>query len=426
MPWASEARAGFVIEGSAMAAVDVSTPAIVLGIDSQIGLCLVRELGRAGIAVHGVTSDPSSIGLRSRYLTQGHILPGNEPALVEGLAALGRRLGRAYLLAISEPHLQLLNRNRNRLTGVRTLIPDPRQLAAVLDKARTLALARECGITVPETWSIDAMHEIATIASRARFPVILKWSDPNRVAAALRKRALPFHKAEFAATREALHANLAVYEDIGEFPLIQEYVPGRGLGQCVFMHQGEALRLFQHRRLREWPPEGGFSTACEAIPLTEHRELMERSISLLRRMNWEGVAMVEYRYDAETGKAVLMEVNGRFWGGFPLAFHCDAQFGFLTYAVLGNGQLPVLSPPRSDLRCRLVTAELKRLVRVVLQPEKIADPMFERRPMAEMREFLFDFLAPRTRYYVFWRDDPKPFFQDLRNMIATRLLHLPG
>jgi predicted ATP-grasp superfamily ATP-dependent carboligase len=404
-----------------MTAIDVSTPAIILGIDTQIGLCLVRELGRAGIAVHGVTSDPRSIGLRSRYLTQGHVLPGSEPELIEGLATLGRTLGRAYLLAVSEPHLEMLNRNRHRLGGVRALTPDPRRLSAALDKAATLALARQCGITVPEMWAVASTPDGIAITPGVRFPVVLKWSDPNRVFAALKMRGLPLHKAEFALTQDDLRAKLVPYRDIGEFPMIQEYVPGHGLGQCVFMHRGEPLRQFQHRRLREWPPEGGFSTACEAIPLTEHRELMTRSVELLRGMDWEGVAMVEYRVDAVTGRAVLMEVNGRFWGSYPLAFHSDAQFALLTYAVLGNAELPTLPPPRGDLRCRMAATDLKRLVRVVLQPGKIADPMFKRRPIVELREFLFDFFSPRTRYYVYSSDDPKPFIQDVRNMIASRV-----
>ena len=402
------------------AAIDVSTPAIVLGIDTQIGLWLVRELGRAGVAVHGVTSDPDSIGLRSRYLTRGHVLPGNEPELMAGLAALGRTLGKTYLLAISEPHLEMINRHRKTLGELEALTPAESHLSAVLDKATTLALARDCGIEVPRTWTITSMGE--EIVPEARFPIVLKWSDPNRVYALLREHGLPLHKAEFVATKAELHAALTRYRIIGQFPMIQEYVPGHGLGQCVFMHQGKAIRMFQHHRLREWPPEGGFSTACEAVPLTQHRDLMNRSIELLRRIDWEGVAMVEYRFDPRTGRAVLMEINGRFWGSIPLACHCGAKFALLTYAVLGNGHVPALPPPRSDLICRMATTELKRLVRVILQPAKIADPTFRRRPVRELWNFVAGFFSPRTRYYIYSADDPKPFWQDLRNALTMRVL----
>ncbi len=48
------------------------------------------------------------------------------------------------------------------------------------------------------------------------------------------------------------------------------------------MRNGEVLRRFQHTRIAEWPPEGGFSSVCDSVPLSEHRELQERSIALLR------------------------------------------------------------------------------------------------------------------------------------------------
>ena len=96
-------------------------------------------------------------------------------------------------------------------------------------------------------------------------------------------------------------------------PLVQSFCPGHGLGHMIFMHGGEALIRFQHRRISEWPPEGGSSTICESLPLTENADLLQKSVELLRAIGWEGAAMVEYRFEPRTGRAMLMEVNGRFW-----------------------------------------------------------------------------------------------------------------
>jgi hypothetical protein len=46
----------------------------VLGIETQIGLSLVRELGEAGIPVIGIATGDKAIGLQSRYLAHGEIL----------------------------------------------------------------------------------------------------------------------------------------------------------------------------------------------------------------------------------------------------------------------------------------------------------------------------------------------------------------
>ena len=156
------------------------------------------------------------------------------------------------------------------------------------------------------------------------------------------------------------------------------------------------------------------------MPLTRFAELQEHSIALLREIGWEGVAMVEYRYDPARERAVLMEINGRFWGSYPLAVASGAGFGLFAYSVNALGKAPDLPPPRTDLRCRMVATELKRLARILLSPGKIRDPRFEVRPLRELVRFLADYLKPRVRYYVWALDDPLPFLADLRNALLRR------
>src|ERR1700739_4795611 len=94
----------------------------------------------------------------------------------------------------------------------------------------------------------------------------------------LQQAGLPLDKFKYCYDRPELEAYLRPFEAAGELPVIAEYCPGHGLGLCFFMRHGEALLSFQHRRLHEWPPEGGFSTLCEGVPLTEHTELRGQSI----------------------------------------------------------------------------------------------------------------------------------------------------
>jgi hypothetical protein len=50
----------------------------------------------------------------------------------------------------------------------------------------------------------------------------------------------------------------------------------------IFFHRGEALLRLQHRRISEWPPEGGVSTVCETLPLSLNAELFGKSEALLK------------------------------------------------------------------------------------------------------------------------------------------------
>ena len=179
------------------------------------------------------------------------------------------------------------------------------------------------------------------------------------------------------------------------------------------MRRGEALLTFQHRRLHEWPPEGGFSTLCEGVPLAMHGELQEQSIALLRRIDWEGPAMVEYRHDPATGHSWLMEINGRFWGSLPLASQSGAEFAWMTYAVLGLKDESVRCVVRSELRCRSLVTEAKWLLRVVCAPHKIQDRSLRFSRLRELAKWIGMFFDPRMRYFVFSLDDPVPALADL-------------
>jgi predicted ATP-grasp superfamily ATP-dependent carboligase len=393
-------------------------PCIVLGLETQIGLHIVRELGQAGVPVIGIASSAHSIGLRSRYLWQGVVVQEpRSPALLQQLQALARAHGPCCLLAVSEVNLAWLNQHREALGGLKPQVADPDKLAIVLDKQRTLALAREIGIQVPESREPATLEEALALAEDFPFPAVVKWSDPNEVAPALRKLGLSLVKAEYVYTPEQWRQLAQRYAPLGRWPLLQRYCAGQGLGQFFFMHQGRALRRFQHLRVAEWPPEGGFSSVCDALPLDQHQALQERSIALLQRIGWEGVAMVEYRWDAPRDEAVLMEINGRFWGSFPLAAQAGAGFALLSYQAGSGLPFANLPPPRAPLRCRMLSTELKRLVRLLLHPERVADRAFQVSRPRVLLDFLLNYLRPRVCYYVWsWRD-PLPFFTDLRNLL---------
>jgi predicted ATP-grasp superfamily ATP-dependent carboligase len=48
-------------------------------------------------------------------------------------------------------------------------------------------------------------------------------------------------------------------------------------------------------------------------------------------MDWEGVAMVEFRVNTLTLRPELIEVNGRFWGSLPLAINSGVDFPYFLY-----------------------------------------------------------------------------------------------
>ena len=136
---------------------------------------------------------------------------------------------------------------------------------------------------------------------------------------------------------------------------------------------------------------------CEAMPVDPG--LFEQSERLLVSMGWDGVAMVEYRGNPETGSYTLMEVNGRFWGSLPTAIHAGADFPFWLYRT----SLPEAPAPdreyRVGLRARTLAGDTKWLASVLLGRKAPAVP--------SIAGYLASF-RPSTRYFIWAWDDPRP------------------
>jgi predicted ATP-grasp superfamily ATP-dependent carboligase len=397
----------------------VHPPAIVLGIDTAIGVTVVRELGAHGVPVHGIGRTARAVGRASRYCT-GFSLRQAGP-LSDWLSDLITQTGAKALLAISEGDLVALAQLPPVINGCAILTPRAEPLSIALDKSETLARAAALGIDVPISWQPVNSEDMALRARTLTYPVIAKWADPPAMVDRLAALGLPVVKAEYLHTADALIALINRYAPVEAWPLIQSYCPGVGLGQMIHMADGKAVLCFQHRRLHEMPPEGGVSTLCESEPLSRHTEQMAKSEALLASIGWEGPAMVEYRYDAETGRYWLMEINGRFWGSMPLASHSGALFAWESYRRAILGQTDAVQPDIKPRRARYMIPETKRLIQLLFRRGVIADPLFTPTPLTDLISYLTGFFDPKMRYYLFRWSDPGPFFSDIKNVLTKAL-----
>ena len=118
-------------------------PVVLFGIDTAIGLTVLRELGERGVAVHGIARTSSGIGLYSRRLHRGYVRPGSSEALIELLNRIARESGASFLMTISMADALAMRAaaDAGALPGLRPLIAARNKLELVNDKLRTCALA---------------------------------------------------------------------------------------------------------------------------------------------------------------------------------------------------------------------------------------------------------------------------------------------
>jgi predicted ATP-grasp superfamily ATP-dependent carboligase/protein-tyrosine-phosphatase len=386
-------------------------PVLILGASPRISMTIARSLHRRGIPVDIASFQPEEYALHSRAVRAFHRLPERRKhpeAFAAALLALVREGRFDLILPAGDPPLAALADLYDELSPLLHVgCPPPPSVKRVLNKSLTLETAQSCGIRVPFTCSIANAAELDAVAPRLRFPVVVK--PETKGAAAF--RVFYFN------TLPELAAALAGNK--WDRVLVQEYCPGVGVGVEILMHKGECVAQFQHRRLKEAPATGG--VAILAIAEEPDQALLQSAMNLLRALEWEGVAMVEFRVDRKTGSCVLMEVNGRYWGSvsFPIAAGVDFPF---CYWQLLHGEQPNVPVQYSvGMRWRWSPGYVDRMLSIVFRT-----PGFPGDKPSLSQEFLqapADF-SPLIKEALWSWSDPFPFFAEIGHLLGSLLASL--
>ncbi len=375
-------------------------PVLILGASPRVVVPIARSLARIGVRSDVATFNPTDSRIRARCIVDFHRLPPSENVdFSDALCSLINRRGFDMLVPATDRPLAAMAQNYERLSSLLYLAcPPPEIVARVLNKAETLRIAEGCGIPVPKTRVIDNIENAEAALRDLRFPVVLKPRDAERG----RIRAV------YADSPAAVASILR--ERAIDAALVQEFCPGSGVGLEILMHDGEPLAVFQHRRLKEVPPGGG--VAVMAVAEKPDTKLAEASITLLRALKWEGVAMVEYRHDPTTGATALMEVNGRFWGTTALPIAAGMDFPVYLWRI-AHGQDPEIPKSyRIGTRWRHTPGYVSRARQVFASSR--SSPGARRNRWRELSEVPRD-LSPKIHDAVWNWSDPVPGTAELTN-----------
>jgi protein-tyrosine-phosphatase/predicted ATP-grasp superfamily ATP-dependent carboligase len=382
-------------------------PVLILGASPRISVSIARSLHRHGIPVDIASFQPEEPDIHSRAVRQFHRLPTrqeNPDGFTAAFLALVLDKQFDLILPAGDPALKALADLYDQLGALHVGCPPPRSVQRVLNKSLTLETAQRCGIRVPFTCSIATIAELDAIEAQLRFPVVVK--PEKKGAAAFRV----FYFNTLPDLRSALKNR-----DWGSI-LLQEYCPGVGVGVELLIHKGECVATFQHRRLNEAPATGG--VAVLAISEDPDPELMRSSKTLLRALDWEGVAMVEFRVERETGISTLMEVNGRFWGSVSLPIMAGVDFP-LYYWQLFHGEQPLVpNRYKVGMHWRWSPGCLERIQSIIFRNAEGVGSRPSR--WQELVRAPADF-SPFTREALWSWSDPFPFFAEMGAALSVLL-----
>ena len=400
----------------------VNRSVLVLDGDKVHALDIVRCLGRAGLRVTVGASTPAAIAFRSRYTHARLIYPRPDEfpdRFVTWLAEALRATPFDLVVPVTDLTVVPLSMEAARFRGLSVVAAESwDNLEAVRDKDRTIALARSLDVPVPPaSTTVSHAGQLTPLLSSLTFPVVTKparsatWSTAG------------FHAspAMYAFDGAQLLQQVERLTPAGPV-LIQQYIPGIGVGLEVLARDGQILQSFQHQRLHELPLTGGGSTYRMSVPVDP--VLLEYGRRLMGALRWTGVAMIEFKTDRVTGRATLLEINGRFWGSLPLASRAGMRFATDLYRMLVLDETPAARPYAVGVRCRRLRDDVIWFTeRMRLNPRDplVLAGLIEPKSAAALCRDVTRLLSLRDRYDVQVLSDPLPGCVDGYRMAATWL-----
>lgn len=379
-------------------------PVLILGSVPRTAVAIARSLAKRSLSVSVAAISTEEPSICSRAIHRFIRLPSaNETPVLFGssLFEIVEKEGFDMVIPCNDSALIAIMEQYHKLSStLRVACPPPDITIRVLDKASTLKVAEKCGIPVPRTFLLGSIEELESTRFELHFPMIAKPKNKCDPTSSFKiKYFTKYHE-----LREVFEKD----PRFGEKNLLQEYCFGQGVGIETLIHNGEPMATFQHRRLRELPSDGGVSVLAisEAVdPILE-----DYALTLLNALEWEGIAMVEFRYDPSIGTAKLMEVNGRYYGSLSLSSYVGIDFPLYQWQIIHN-EKPF--PPSSypvGIRWRWTTGEIIRLHQTFNGPQKTIRN--DSSVLDEVIAFTKGF-SSSTRDALWRINDPLPAFFEL-------------
>lgn len=302
------------------------------------GVGAIRSLGRAGIPVIGLDTDPQMPGFRSRYCEARqcpHPIYAPE-ALLTFLIAEGKRLDApGVLFPASDAFALFLSRYRQELEAYYYFIlPEANVMEAIIDKRRQYEMAARTGTPYPTTLYPQTMEEVRQIKDQLQYPAFIKPCVGH------------LWREKFGGTHKGFKVQnpaelLARYEEIfltGLPALVQPVILGPNTNHfkvCAYINQqGQPLAVFTLRKLRQYPTEFGVGTLVESLHFPE---LAELGLNFFRGIDYRGIGSIEFKRDERDGQLKMIELNPRLWQQNIQATACGMNFPLIQYLDLtGN------------------------------------------------------------------------------------------
>lgn len=321
---------------------------LVLGGDAN-ALSIVRSLSKRGIAV-SVAAAKECAALKSRYCVAKYQAP-KELDLKDFLRQLLleaelERLRGSLLFVCNDDAIDFVATYHGQLQEHYVLdhhLPDLQ--LEMLDKKKTLELAKKAGCVVPRHMEVNSSDDLDDLHDVFEFPVIAKPVHSHLF------KQFYDRKLFVANSLGELRSNITGALQHGLRMMVSEFIPGPDtLLSSYYTHideHGDHLFYFTKRMIRRCPPNIGKGCYHVTGWFPETAEMGER---FFRGIGFRGLGNIEFKRDPRDGVLKVIECNARFTEAQELLTRSGMDIAFMIYQHLTRGVVPKSKGYRNDVR----------------------------------------------------------------------------
>ena len=351
---------------------------------------VVRSLGQKGIEVHVGDSSTTAMSRFSRYCRSFTRLPDSfeKPEEYFDLLCVALKKTESKVLLPCHEDVEHIIKWRDKLpSDIRVAVPDYEMWYTAEDKLKYVDHVNKNGCPAPKTHSVSSREELEKIESEISFPVVIK----TRIGNSAKGVCIAYNSKEF---HNYFFSLVESYNLPNErWPVIQEYVSGAKVGVLGVYNRGKhvASIVFDIKRSKG---ASNFGTSTYRVTIDDS-EIKQYAINAMESLNWHGVVDMDWLRDS-SGKAQLIDINGRLGGATALTVFSGMDLPYLWYLVAINERNIPCVAPRPNIKARWIIGDCLGFL----------DSLKQKKLLESLR-----FIVPRWRcnHDDFCLTDPLPF-----------------
>ena len=289
------------------------------------GLSNTRSLGELGIPVY-VIDVVHCLAQHSKYCTKYFRCPPfNTQEFINFLISLAKKesLQGWFLIGSNDHIIENLSQHQEMLSSYYTmLVPAKENLYNIINKAKLLEIATQCGTHIPATCYLNSMDKVVHF----RYPLLVKGCHGLSFYKATHQKAIQVDN------EQQLKSIITKLQPFANDVMIQELIPfnknNRVVSFTCFAVDGEIKTYWMGQKIREHPIKYGTATMSQSVWLPE---ILKEAQPLVRTLRYTGCCEIEFMLDPRDGLYKLIEINPRTWLWVGLAKACGIDYAKLSY-----------------------------------------------------------------------------------------------